>query len=70
MTDRYSGDISQLVIVERAIPHFEVACQLPSKYEDFNMLSGVCIGTNDMAKAAGFYDAVFATIGMKPAFKG
>lgn len=34
------------------------------------MLSGVCIGTNDMAKAAGFYDAVFATIGMTPAFKG
>lgn len=32
------------------------------------MLSGVCIGTNDMTGAARFYDAVLATIGMKPVF--
>jgi len=29
------------------------------------MLSGVCIGTNDIAAAGEFYDAVLATIGMK-----
>ncbi len=29
------------------------------------MLSGVCIGTNDMTAAGEFYDAVLATIGMK-----
>lgn len=28
------------------------------------MLSGVCVGTNALDKAAGFYDAVLATIGM------
>ena len=28
------------------------------------MLSGVCIGTNDLQGAAKFYDAVLATIGM------
>ncbi|QDG77185.1 VOC family protein [Labrenzia sp. PHM005] len=32
------------------------------------MLSGVCIGTNDMTAASVFYDAVLATIGMKPVF--
>lgn len=32
------------------------------------MLSGVCIGTNDMAAAGEFYDAVLATIGMRPVF--
>ena len=29
------------------------------------MLSGVCIGTNDIAAAGQFYDAVLATIGMR-----
>ena len=29
------------------------------------MLSGVCIGTNDLPSAGAFYDAVLATIGMK-----
>ncbi len=29
------------------------------------MLSGVCIGTNDLAAAGEFYDGVLATIGMK-----
>lgn len=28
------------------------------------MLSGVCIGTNDLTAAGAFYDAVLATIGM------
>lgn len=28
------------------------------------MLSGVCVGTNDMAAAGAFYDAVLVTIGM------
>lgn len=28
------------------------------------MLSGVCIGTNDISAASAFYDAVLATIGM------
>ncbi len=31
------------------------------------MLSGVCIGTNDLEKAGQFYDAVLATIGMSRA---
>ena len=29
------------------------------------MLSGVCLGTNDLAAAAAFYDAVLATVGMR-----
>lgn len=29
------------------------------------MLHGVCLGTNDLARAARFYDAVLATIGME-----
>jgi len=29
------------------------------------MLSGICIGTNDMPSAANFYDKVLATIGMR-----
>ncbi len=29
------------------------------------MLSGVCIGTNDLVLAGEFYDAVLATLGMK-----
>lgn len=29
------------------------------------MLSGVCIGTNDLLAAGAFYDAVLATIGMR-----
>lgn len=29
------------------------------------MLSGVCIGTNDLSAAGDFYDAVLATIGMR-----
>ncbi len=29
------------------------------------MLSGVCIGTNDLSSSGEFYDAVLATIGMK-----
>ena len=29
------------------------------------MLSGVCIGTNDLEAASAFYDKVMATIGMK-----
>lgn len=29
------------------------------------MLSGVCIGTNDLPLAGAFYDALLATIGMK-----
>ena len=29
------------------------------------MLSGVCVGTNDLETAGRFYDAVFATIGLK-----
>lgn len=29
------------------------------------MLSGVCIGTNDLTAATAFYDKVMATIGMK-----
>ncbi|MHA7775792.1 VOC family protein [Roseibium sp. M-1] len=32
------------------------------------MLSGVCIGTNDLEAAAAFYDAVLATIGMTCVF--
>jgi len=32
------------------------------------MLSGACIGTNDIKKAAVFYDAVLATIGMERLF--
>lgn len=32
------------------------------------MLSGVCIGTNDIAAAAVFYDAVLATLGMQRTF--
>ncbi len=32
------------------------------------MLSGVCIGTNNMPAAAEFYDAVLATIGMRCLF--
>lgn len=31
----------------------------------YNMLSGVCIGTNDLSAAGEFYDAVLATIGMR-----
>ena len=31
------------------------------------MLSGVCIGTNDLEKAGVFYDAVLSTIGMSRA---
>ena len=31
------------------------------------MLSGVCIGTNDLVAAGKFYDLLFATIGMKRA---
>jgi len=29
------------------------------------MLSGVCIGTNDITAATQFYDTVLATIGMR-----
>ena len=29
------------------------------------MLNGVCVGTNDLAKAGAFYDQVLATIGME-----
>lgn len=29
------------------------------------MLTAVCLGTNDLAKAADFYDAVLGTIGME-----
>ncbi|MGI9351873.1 MAG: VOC family protein [Rhizobiaceae bacterium] len=29
------------------------------------MLSGVCVGTNDLDRAGNFYDKVLATIGMK-----
>jgi len=29
------------------------------------MLSGVCVGTNDLETAGRFYDAVFETIGLK-----
>ena len=29
------------------------------------MLSGACVGTNDLAAAGAFYDAVLATIGMR-----
>lgn len=29
------------------------------------MLSGVCVGTNDLPAAGAFYDAVLATIGMR-----
>ena len=29
------------------------------------MLSGVCIGTNDLEAASAFYDKIMATIGMK-----
>lgn len=32
------------------------------------MLSGICIGTNDLAAAGTFYDALLATIGMKCVF--
>lgn len=32
------------------------------------MLSGVCIGTNDIAAAQAFYDEVLATIGMQCVF--
>ncbi|MCV2402508.1 VOC family protein [Marinomonas sp. C2222] len=32
------------------------------------MLSGVCIGTNDLAAAGDFYDAVLATIGIQCVF--
>lgn len=32
------------------------------------MLSGVCIGTNDIAAAGAFYDAVLGTLGMTRAF--
>ncbi|MBD5771486.1 VOC family protein [Marinomonas colpomeniae] len=32
------------------------------------MLSGVCIGTNNLLAAGNFYDAVLATIGMKCVF--
>jgi len=32
------------------------------------MLSGVCIGTNDLKAAGDFYDAVLATIGMSCVF--
>jgi len=32
------------------------------------MLTGACIGTNDMAKATQFYDAVLATIDMERQF--
>jgi len=32
------------------------------------MLSGVCIGTNDISAAGAFYDAVLATIGMRCVF--
>jgi len=32
------------------------------------MLSGVCIGTNNLQAAGAFYDAVLATIGMRCAF--
>lgn len=34
------------------------------------MLSGVCIGTNDIETAGSFYDAVLATIDMQCAFSG
>ncbi len=34
------------------------------------MLSGICIGTNDMTRAAAFYDAVLATIGMSCVLQG
>lgn len=33
------------------------------------MLSGVCIGTNDLSAAGKFYDAVLATIGMRCVFE-
>lgn len=32
------------------------------------MLSGVCLGTNDLAAAGNFYDKVLATIGMRCVF--
>lgn len=32
------------------------------------MLSGVCVGTNDLEAAGRFYDAVLATIGMRCVF--
>ena len=31
------------------------------------MLTHVCVGTNDLAKAKTFYDATFATVGIGPA---
>lgn len=32
------------------------------------MFSHIMIGTNDLEKAKGFYDAVFATLGVEPGF--
>lgn len=34
------------------------------------MLSGVCLGTNDLRKAGAFYDAVLATIGWTRLLEG